>query len=150
MPILAGQIVTASQLNRMQPSTTDAIASSATPVLATTTIVDVPGATITLTTTTPNAIYRVVGTFDVLPGATSPTVLVFGFLNVDGVTDTGVAIQGLTSSIRSTVSQTWRGTLAAAGSHTLKLQASLSGSLASGATVRPQNSKISVEISEVV
>ncbi|WP_432111362.1 hypothetical protein [Streptomyces sp. YPW6] len=148
--ILAGQIVTAGQLNRMQPATYDATATTATSVLSNTTIVDVPGATVTLNTTTPNAIYRVVGTFDVLPGATSPTVLVFGFLNVDGSTDSGVAIQGLTSSVRSTVSQTWRGTLAAAGSHTLKLQTALSASLASGATVRPQNSKISIEILEVV
>ncbi|MFJ9887186.1 hypothetical protein ACIQRW_15130 [Streptomyces sp. NPDC091287] len=150
MPILAGQTVTAGQLNRMQPVPYEAIASSATAVLATTTIVDVPGATVTLTTTTPNAIYRVTGIFDVLPGATSASVLVFGFLNVNGTTDTGVAIQGLTSSMRATVSQTWRGTLAAAGSHTLKLQASLSGALGSGATIRPQNSKISIEILEVV
>lgn len=150
MPILAGQTVKAAELGRIQSVPYLAAATSETAALGNTTLVDVPGATVTLTTTVANARYQVTGTFDMLPGANHASILAFGFLVIDGTADSGVAIQGLSGANRSTVSQTWGGTLAAAGSHTLKLAASLSGTLAGGVTVRAQNSKISITIMEVV
>lgn len=149
MPILAGQRITAGSLNRLQPTTYAAVATAATGNIVSTTQTDVPGLSVTVVTTTANATYDVVGTFDVLPGATSASIYAFGFLVIDGIADFGVGIHGLTNLNRDIATQTWHGTLGAAGSHTLKLTAALSGALGTGVTVRAQNSKIAVMITEV-
>lgn len=125
MPILAGQIVTAAQLNRMQPVTYDAAGTG--DLSGPVSDANVPGATITFTTTTANAVAVVETVFDFnFSGAT--VTLGSGRLNVDGVGESRYAIfqQGPgTSSDRSTCGQTYRVTLAAAGSHTLKLTATV-------------------------
>lgn len=122
MAILAGEIVTAGRLNRMQPTT---YAARATGTLAvTSTVTDVAGATVTFDTVAANAIYTVHATFDIGQIATT-TNDCFGRLSVDGVLSSELAIYGgQVSSDRATVGQIWRGTLASSGSHTIKLQAS--------------------------
>jgi hypothetical protein len=122
--ILAFEIVTAGRLNRMQPVTYYAEQSSS--LNMTTTVTDIPGCSITLSTTTDNAVYLAYGIFDFdLGGATTATAL--GRLNVDGA-DTGKTARygAEVASDVSTVAQQWRGTLASAGSHTLKLRGSTS------------------------
>jgi hypothetical protein len=144
MPIDAGQIVTADELLRLQPVTYQATASS--DLAGAATNADVPGATITLTTTAANAVYVAVGVFDYdLQGTT--TVIGTGMLAVDGTNQTAQALfqQGI-STDRMTASQVWRGTLAAAGSHTLKLR----GTLPSGMEMNATHTTLTVTIYEVV
>lgn len=125
MPILAGERLTAAKLNRLQPTTYDAIASSA--LTGPQTNTDVPGATITLSTETDNAIAVVDTTYDFDPtGAVSG--LSSGRLWVDGVAvglfavfQAGPGVSG----DRGTHSQSYRVSLGTAGSHTLKLVTTL-------------------------
>lgn len=121
MPILSGQIVTAAQLTRLQPKTYRAVASTA--LAGPATSADVPGASITLTTETADAIYVAHAVFDYRLTGT-PTTLGSGNVAVDGLIGTEYAIfrdGGGSSGTSATVAQTYRGTLATAGSHTLKL-----------------------------
>lgn len=124
MPIYSGQKVTAGQLNRIQPKTYDAVGTTA--QAGPLTNADVTGATLTFTTTTANAIVVVDTTFD-FDFTAATTTIGSGRLNVDGVGEARYAVFGQgpgDGSDRSTVSQTYRVTLPAAGSHTLKLTAS--------------------------
>ncbi|MEU2799062.1 hypothetical protein [Streptomyces sp. NPDC007117] len=125
--ILAGQIVTAGQLNRMQPRTYRAAATAA--LAGSATNADVPGATITLTTEMPNAVYVVDAWFDYRITSTSGTALGSGNISVDGAIESEYAVfrdshAGSGTSFTDSVGHTYRGTLPAAGSHTLKLVAS--------------------------
>ncbi|MFH9269184.1 hypothetical protein ACH4KN_33775 [Streptomyces sp. NPDC017546] len=126
MPILSGQIVTAGQLTRLQPKTYDA-AGTGNIVGSGVTDVDVPGATITITTETAGAVCVVETTFDYdFTGGT--TTLGAGRLVVDGTGESRYALfqQGPGSSAdRVTAGQTYRTVLGAAGSHTLKLVATV-------------------------
>lgn len=148
MPFLAGQTITAAQLNRIQPVTYEGIASST--LSTTTTVADVVGASVTLTTTAANAIYVVNATFDMFASTASGTTALQGRLDVDGVNAGREAVFiAATTGERGTVHQQWRGTLALAGSHTLKLRGLKSGAVGtyqiiSGSTI------IGIEITEVV
>ncbi|MEV6471611.1 hypothetical protein [Streptomyces sp. NPDC051657] len=123
MPISAGQTVTAGQLNRMQPKTYDAVGSGLQDGPLSNT--DVTGCSVTFTTTTPNAIAIVNTTFYfVLTG--SGTTSGSGRLAVDGVLEGEFAIFGQgpgSNADRATTAQSYKVTLPAAGSHTLKLTA---------------------------
>lgn len=149
MSFLAGQRVTAGQLNRVQP--TSYLAAATGPLaVATSTYADIPGATVTFTTQAFGAQYTAWGVFDASVTTTSASILMLGHLQVDGVTDTGVAVHGMAVANRDTVAMMWQGTLGAAGSHTLSLQGALSGALASGGTFLQQDTKLTVTITEVV
>lgn len=146
MTILAGDVVTAATLRRLQPKTYHADASAA--IGPSVTDADVTGATITLTTETNNAIFVATGDFD-FDYSGAATALEQGKLVVDTVTQAGTANcqdGTATSNDRRTHSRTWRGTLATAGSHTLKLTATLG----SGITVNATHTGITVTIYEVV
>ncbi|MEO3922718.1 hypothetical protein ABGB07_02365 [Micromonosporaceae bacterium B7E4] len=121
MPFSGLQKVTADQLNRLQPITDSAEATSTLDV--TTSVADVPGALVSIDTTTNGAAYVVEGSFDVVQdGAAGNTF--FGRLYVDGADVGKIApYRGQTASDRSLVQQTWRGTLPSAGSHTFQLRA---------------------------
>lgn len=90
----------------------------------TTTATDVAGATITVTTTVASTVVLVNAHFDVSSNGTADTFV--GALVVDGATVSGQAIS--TQTNRAIVSQSWAVTLSTVGAHTLKLQASKSGS----------------------
>ncbi|AWL39661.1 MULTISPECIES: hypothetical protein [unclassified Streptomyces] len=148
MPILAGQVVTAQQLNRLQPKTYRAVATSALSGAATN--ADVPGATITLTTETANAVYVVDAWFDYRVTSTSGTALGSGNVAVDGAIQGEYAVfrdshAGSGASFTDSVGHTYRGTIPTPGTHTLKLVASPSA----GQQVNVYSS-ITVTIYEVV
>lgn len=128
MPILTGQIVTADDLNHLKPTTyhQDATSNLAGVVVNT----DVPGATITFDTETDNAVYVAEGNFDMdWQGAAAAGAVMIGRLSVDGVIATGdVNVEqaaGANGDRLGGATRTWRGTLATAGSHTIKLVASV-------------------------
>lgn len=148
MPILAGQIVTAGQLNRLQPRTYRAVATGT--LAGAVTNGDVPGAAVTLTTEKPGAVYVVSAWFDVRVTSTSGTALGSGNVDVDGDIQSEYAVfrdshAGSANGSGSSVGHTYRGTLPAAGSHTLKLVASPS----TGQQINVYSS-ITVTIYEVV
>lgn len=127
MPILAGQIVTAGQLNRLQPKTYRAAASSA--LAGPVTNVDVPGAAITLTTEKPGATYVIDAWYDVRVTSTAGTALGSGNIRVDGAIEAEYAVfrdshAGSANGSGSSIGHTYRGVLPAAGLHTIKLVAS--------------------------
>jgi len=103
------------------PTTIEAQANAALTLSTTATLV--AGTSDTFTTSIPNALALVTGTFDF-----DATVLGFGVavgeLQLDGATAPGQAIYGPSATGRQTVSQTWVLAIATAGSHTLRLMAS--------------------------
>ncbi|MGW1814064.1 hypothetical protein ACWCQM_10960 [Streptomyces sp. NPDC002125] len=150
MPIPAGGIITAGQLSRMQPATFLAAADTNLVRNNTTAAADIPGATVTVTTTTANAVYTVTAAFDVQIGAAGAGNII-GYLYVDGVADAGVAAKRMDAVTRDTIAQVWRGTLPAAGSHTFKLQGQTSVATASAGNIFTAGStKLSITIAEVV
>lgn len=112
----------------------------------TTTEVDITGATVTFTTTKANATYLVTGSF-YFAAASGAVTIASGKLNVDGTNRTAFAQFTGTSATtdRVSASQTWTGTLASAGSHTLKLRG-VAG--ASGVTVNDTHTTITVMVFE--
>ena len=149
MALLAGEIVTAGRLGRMQPVTYEAQASGAL-AMTDTTETDIPGATVTLSTAAANAIYVVTATFDASVTTTNASTLMVGKLTVDGSIQTGTAIHAMDTALRTTIPMTWRGTLASAGSHTLKLRGNLSAAAAGTASFIQTNTRIAITILEVV
>jgi len=131
MAILAGQIVTAGQLNRLRPSTYFAQCSSAL-TKSDTTNVDITGATVTFSTTAANAEYAVYAVFDCAVGTSSASTRMLGRIVTDGSAEPGFGIHEMDNLDRDTVSAVAKGTLAAAGSHTIKLQGALSAAAGSG------------------
>lgn len=111
----------ATDLTGLRVKSYEAAASGA--LTMTTTATDIPGATVTITTTVTNTVALVIGTYDVSSSGTSDTFV--GSLIVDGSAQSGNAIS--TQANRATVTQAWAVTLASTGSHTLKLQASKAG-----------------------
>lgn len=149
MAFFAGEMLLAQRLNRLQPIDYEAPATSPLAV-ATATYADIPGASLTITTETTGATYKAIGIFDCNVATTSPTILMVGRLLVDGVGAEGIAIYAMDTADRATIAMTWRGSLGAAGSHTLKLQGALNGALASGGSFLQSDTKLSVTVLEVV
>jgi hypothetical protein len=124
MPILAGGIITAGQLARMQPVPYKAVASSA--LAGAVSNADVPGCSVTFTTQAPGAIVvaHIVCDFD--PSGTVST-LSNGRLAIDGTGVGEYAVYQSAGAIsdRQSTPQSYRETLGAAGSHTVKMIATL-------------------------
>lgn len=116
MTILAGQKVTADNYNADVPDTIEDILAADETI--TTSLTDVTGVMQTITTPVANTEVLIIATCDM--GSTGGTD--FGVVTcvVDGVTLTGNA--KLNGAIRTGTSQAWTYTIAAAGSHTIKLQ----------------------------
>lgn len=124
MPILAGDVVTAANLNRLQTKTYTAVATST--LAASSTDADIVGATVTFTTETNNAIYVATGDYQVIwTGAGTSSAV--GKLSVDGSIVTGqIATRQAPGTAAdngdsAAMSRTWWGTLGTAGSKTIKL-----------------------------
>lgn len=143
MPFLAGQIVTAQQLNRIQPKKYGAVGSGT--IVGAATNADVPSATVTMTTETA-ATYVAWCVWDANV-STGGTATLLGRMNLDGVNQSplGTMLQP-TSLGRGQPVQQYTGTLGAAGSHTFKLVASP----LANQTVQGTNCSIIVEITEIV
>lgn len=131
MAFLAGETITAARLNRLRPQAYFAQA-SASLTRTDTTNADITGATVTFTTTAANAEYSVVGVFDCAVGTASSSTRMLGRIVTDGVAEGGFAIHEMDNLDRDTVTTVAKGTLAAAGSHTIKLQGALSAAAGSG------------------
>lgn len=142
MAFLAGENITAGRLNRLQPKQYFAAQTGVLSGAVTNTLV--PGCTITLTTEAANAEYTVTWFIDFdLTGVTTGTQL--GRPRVDGGVLTGFAdFAGEVATDRGTPGNQATGTLAAAGSHTFDLVATLGA----GASVNTA-STILVVITEV-
>ena len=117
-------------------------AASSSLVQSTTAENPIPGATLTFTTVHANANVQVTGIFDVTT-TTAGTGTATGHCQVDGADQANQAIWFLvTASARATIAQSWSVTLAAAGSHTIKLLGMLNA--ASGVcTFSPTHTTIS-------
>lgn len=98
-------------------------ANSSADVDLTTTEVDITGATVTFTTTRPNAKYVATGSF-YFSALLANSSIASGKLSVDGTVQGRFANFTGSNTVpdRGSLSQTWAGTLASAGSHTLKLR----------------------------
>lgn len=121
-------------------------AACSTNVALTTTEVDITGATITFSTTKTNARYLVMASFYMAATAGNVNVAT-GKLNVDGVNQAAQAnFTGTTTLDRANVAQSWRGTLAAAGSHTFKLRGVMSAG--TGVTVNATHTAFTVMVFE--
>ena len=130
MPILAGGIITAGQLDRMQPRVYYAQAGSPT-TITTTTYTAVGGCSITLDTLAANARFSVQANFSFDVTTAVSGVYTKGALFVDGVQQSGEArwtegTSGNDTGDYDMAGKAWLGTLAAAGSHTLDLRCGLS------------------------
>ena len=144
MPFASGQRITPARLNALQPKTYYAIGSGTVP--ASTSNGDVPSASVTFTTTFPGAVYVAHAVWDCqLTGAT--TALLTARIKVDGTFQPPLAVwSGQVATDRGSIGQNYRGTLAAAGSHTIGLVAST----AANQVVQGVNSSVLVTIYEVV
>ncbi|MGW2044631.1 hypothetical protein ACWCPF_05540 [Streptomyces sp. NPDC001858] len=126
MAFLAGDTLKAQRINRLQPKSYRAGQTS--PLAGPAAMADVPGCSITLTTETAGAVFVAECEYD-FEVTTSNGGLSSGNLNVDGATQTEFAVfrwNNTSTNVnnRATTPATYRGTLSAAGSHTLKLVAS--------------------------
>lgn len=124
MTFLAGDLVTAQRLNRLQPKPYVKVATGTLAGAVTNT--DVPGCSITFTTETDGATVKCTwfSDFD-LSGAT--TTIANNRLLLDSVTasDNFAMYAGEVTTDRGTVGNTWDFTIPIAGSHTIKVQASI-------------------------
>lgn len=145
MGILAGETTPAGKLQRLQPTTVWVQATST--VSASQTNADVPGCTLTFTTQTAGAQVTIRWTGDIRCTNAAAT-----FSSIRANIDAGAAtspvfvlFQGSAAGQGSTGAQTWVTTLASAGSHTIKLQATTSTN-----TVVQTYTTLTVTITEVV
>jgi hypothetical protein len=143
MAFLAGEVITAARLNRLQTITYGAIGSGT--VAASSTNADVTSATISITTEVASAQYKAICVWDYnatgVPGASSTARLA-----IDGVGQSPLAtFRGDAANERGTIGQTYEGTLGAAGTYTFKLIASTSTNV----EIQGVNSSITVDITEV-
>ena len=121
MPVYAGNIIYASDVNNVMGRQFEAPCTVATTVNAA--AADVTGASITFTTTTANATVVAHFSADHIVSSASAGTISITFLSIDGVDDN--ARQGLLDMrtlTRVTVAQSYKFSLAAAGSHTIKLR----------------------------
>jgi hypothetical protein len=128
---LAGENLTAGRLNRLQPTTYNAGASGTVP--ASSTNVDVPGATVTFTTVVANAVAHCYWTTDFdLSGPT--TALGTSRLLLDGATASTktTVFEAEVATDRASVAQMDQYTIATPGSHTIKMQATTPASMTIG------------------
>ena len=125
MAITAGQRVLSTSLS--QPFASSA-SSSADLTQTTTTPADITGATVTFNTTVTNVTAVVMGIFDISTSSANAAGTALGLCVVDGGAAQSMQAtwQLGAASTRATVSQVWNVTLAAAGSHTIKLRGNLS------------------------
>ena len=143
MVFLAGERLTAARLNRLQSVVYGAIGSGT--VAASQTNADVTDATVTFTTTTANAQYKVWAVWDFnatgVPGGSSTARLA---INGAGQNPLGTFRCSATSE-RGTVTQAYEGNLATAGTYTFKLIVTTN----TNTTVIGSNSSITVDVQEV-
>jgi hypothetical protein len=120
---------------------------SATPTL-TTSYADLAGATVTLTTLYPNAVatIRAAMTTNTSAVDTVVTANTNGRCLVDGVAQTGEIYNGTARLGLETTEGHWTATLAAAGSHTIKLQVRKNGG--STSTAQADHSYIDVRVDD--
>jgi hypothetical protein len=147
MPFVAGQIVRASALNRIQPITYTSRQSNGGTQTITTTETDSAGTTITFTTTTA-ALCVVNSFFDFDVAVTGATVLQ-GRLRVDGVTQSDEAHTNGNSVARNTCGQTWRFSVSGAGIHTAVLRLMKTAAAATAQT-DDGHTKMTLTVNEVV
>ncbi|MEU5980140.1 hypothetical protein [Streptomyces sp. NPDC047315] len=145
MPILAGQIVTAGQLDRMQPTPYSAECTAA--LTGTTTYQPIPGLTITLATETAGARFTAAGVFDCSVTTVHATNLMVGKLQINSVDQSGLAIHAMDTLDRDTVAMSWSGTLGSAGTQTFTLLGVVNA--AGGGGLFHINSRLEVVIYEV-
>ncbi|MEU9606147.1 hypothetical protein [Streptomyces sp. NPDC048057] len=145
MPILAGQIVTAAQLDRLQPTPYSAECTAA--LTGTTSYQPIPGLTITLATETAGARFTASGVFDCSVTVVHATNLMVGKLQVGGTDQSGLAIHAMDTPDRDTVAMSWSGTLASAGTQTFTLLGVING--AGGGGQFHLHSRLEVVIYEV-
>lgn len=139
MPFASGSRVTAAALNRITRADLEAVVSG--DMTVTTSTVDVPGASITLTTTQANTKVKITASLDAeITGATD---FLFGRCEVDGVNATGDINFKVSGSNRIPVAKTWTVTLGSVGSHTIKLRAFKTGS-SNLVTIFGTHSKLSI------
>lgn len=146
MAFQPGDDIEADRLNRLASVPYFAQASS-TLTATTTTYADIPGATVTFTTTAPNARYVVWGVFDCRVSVVSSGTRMLGRIVTDGVAEAGFAIHQMVALDADTDTTMASGTLANAGSHTIKLQGALSA--ASGTGVFQVFTQVMVLVMEV-
>jgi len=146
MAILAGEIVAAGRLMRLQTRTYTVRASSSLTLSATET--DIPGCSYTLTTEAAAATFEVVAAFDCFVSVTNATTLMEGRLTVDSVLQLGRATHGMDTADRDSVAGVWSGTLASAGSHTFTLRGAKTDSNGTGA-IQGTNTAMTIRITEV-
>lgn len=149
MTIFAGEIITAARLQALQNVVYDAACTADTALTGT--VVDITGATVTFSTTFANAKARVSWVADL--DATNATAAIAAvYLAVDGVDQAApmaIAEQGTSNDSRYTVAQQSTVTLAAAGSHTIKLR----GRVVSGTgtvTAKQTHTTLRIVVQEVV
>lgn len=147
--MLNGEPVDADEWNRRLRVTIEtAVCSSILGLTAT--ITDVPGCEVTIETEAPNAQFLAFGFFDFEQIAASTTTIAVGILDVDGTDETRQAIfQGLADNSRATPGQCWTGVLAAAGSHTFKLQGQRAGGADSVKRINTTHTTLTVHVMEV-
>lgn len=142
----AGERVTASKL-----STTWRRASADAILALTPTETDIPGATITFTTTRDNVKVTVWGVFDVESIGIAANGVVLGLLSVDGVSQTATATwQGDGDENRQTVTQVWTVDAGFAGEHTIKLRGDQVGGADGENRINPTHTTITAEIEDNV
>lgn len=114
-------------------------------LVATNTITDITGASVTFNTVTAAATVVVWGVFDISVGSTA-AALAQGFCYVDGTQQTSTAVQQLiTAGLRDTVAQVWSATLSGSGPHTVKLRGNNNAGSGS-ATFNQTNTTITVQV----
>lgn len=145
MTILAGEVVTAGRLGLLQTKTYNVTPSGS--LTVTTTVTDIPGCSIVLTTVAANAVYAVTASIDCIVSSTDASSLIEARLVIDGVDQAGRSVYGMDTADRATVVQLWDGVLAAPGSHTFTLRGARTGSGAG--TIANSNSRMRIEITEV-
>jgi hypothetical protein len=147
--VLNGQPTDADEWNRRLRVTVETADCSANLTLATGAAVDIPGCSVTVETEVANARFIAYGVFDMQMVNTSSTTGV-GVLDVDGTDESRQAIfNGLTNGARETVVQVWSGVLAAAGSHTLKLQGFIGAGTTLHVRANTPHTTLTVHVMEV-
>ncbi|MGW1278008.1 hypothetical protein ACWD4V_13790 [Streptomyces tsukubensis] len=144
MPFFAGGRLVASQLQRALTKVEYAVGSGS--VLGPATNADITGAAVTFTTETAGAAYAAFAVWDVDIN-TASTATGTARISVDGTPQSPLATFGAeVATDRFTTCQNYKGTLAAAGTHTIKLIASPG----TEQRIQGMNSSILVLVFEVV
>ncbi len=112
-------------------------------LVATNTITDITGATVTFNTVTAAATVLIWGVFDITT-TTAGNATAIGHCSVDGTDQTAQALhQLITLNCRETVAQVWTATLSGSGPHTIKLRGVLTSG---GATFGTPHTTVTVQV----